>query len=36
MAASKSAKTQAIVIDDSAMEQFKVELFNVRKYNAIL
>lgn len=35
MAASKSAKTQAIVIDDSAMEQFKVESFNVRKYNAI-
>jgi hypothetical protein len=35
MVASKSAKTQAIVIDDSAMEQFKVESFDVRKYNAL-
>ncbi|MEI2578006.1 hypothetical protein [Scytonema sp. PRP1] len=35
MAGLKSTKTQAIVIDDSAMEQFKVESFDVRKYNAI-
>lgn len=32
--ASKS-KTQVVTIDDSAMEQFKVEPFDVRKYNAI-
>ncbi len=28
-------KTQVVTIDDSAMEQFKVEPFDVRKYNAI-
>jgi hypothetical protein len=33
--AAKSTKTQVITIDDSAMESFKVESFDVRKYNAI-
>lgn len=33
--AAKSTKTQVVTIDDSAMEQFKVESFDVRKYNAI-
>ncbi|MCC5668541.1 hypothetical protein LC653_33010 [Nostoc sp. CHAB 5784] len=35
MAANKSTKSQVITIDDSAMEQFKVESFDVRKYNTI-
>ncbi|RAM49890.1 MAG: hypothetical protein C6Y22_18980 [Hapalosiphonaceae cyanobacterium JJU2] len=33
--ATKSTKTQVLKIDDSAMEQFKVESFDVRKYNTI-
>ncbi|WP_017740764.1 hypothetical protein [Scytonema hofmannii] len=33
--ATKSTKTKVVTIDDSAMEQFKVESFDVRKYNAI-
>nr|WP_201280682.1 hypothetical protein [Hassalia byssoidea] len=33
--ASKSTKTQVVTIDDSAMEEFKVEVFDIRKYNAI-
>jgi hypothetical protein len=35
MAANKSTKLKFITIDDSTMEQFKVESFDVRKYNAI-
>ncbi len=35
MAANKSNKLKVTTIDDSTMEQFKVESFDVRKYNAI-
>ncbi|WP_226889991.1 hypothetical protein [Nostoc sp. MG11] len=35
MAANKSTKAQVITIDDLTMEQFRVESFDVRKYNII-
>lgn len=35
MAANKSTKAQAATVDDSTMEQFKIESFGVRKYNTI-